>query len=319
MVRSLSQMIDFQIDKFINRERIKNGVVEDCSLHAKSYKLLKTSLTRFCRSKYNRALTSYYFKDITETFLLDYTLYIKKRCIEMGNKGGLTVKLKFIRVMVNLAIKMGITSISLNIFDCLGDNLKWDETTSKAVPTADIYKIENIDRSKFSEIEKMSLDLFLFSYYAGGMANVDVCYLTWNSIKDGYIIYERMKCVKTAKPVLNIKAERIINKYKGEGYQNYIFPIFNQNHNTTLKRTRRVALYTSYVSKTLQKACKILKIKGHIMWYSARASFITRMIDDGHSAHVIAEMAGNSPMMISKHYYKNTNGDDIRNRMNKEW
>ena len=36
-VRFVSQMIDFQITKFRKRmrKRIKNGVVEDCSLHAK--------------------------------------------------------------------------------------------------------------------------------------------------------------------------------------------------------------------------------------------------------------------------------------------
>ncbi|MFR9545242.1 MAG: tyrosine-type recombinase/integrase, partial [Rikenellaceae bacterium] len=165
----------------------------------------------------------------------------------------------------------------------------------------------------------LCLDLFLFSYFAGGMPNVDVCHLTVDALQDGYIVYERMKCPKVARAILNKKCEQIIKKYEGLGYRNLIFPVLLEKHDTTTKQTRRVALYTSQVNAVLRKACKILKIKERITWYSARGSFISRMVDEGESPYVVAEMAGNSPMMIYKHYYKNENGDDIRRRMNESW
>ena len=54
------------------------------------------------------------------------------------------------------------------------------------------------------------MDLFLFSYYTGGMANVDVCNLTWDLIQEDCIIYERIKFPKTAKPILLKKAREIL-------------------------------------------------------------------------------------------------------------
>ncbi|MFR9524336.1 MAG: phage integrase SAM-like domain-containing protein [Rikenellaceae bacterium] len=318
-VLTLQQMIDHQIDRFVNKQRIKNGLVVDSSNYSDSYRLLKTSLTRFCKAKYNRSLSSFHFRDITETFLLDYTMYIKQRGAENGNKGGLTIKLKQLLAMCRLAVKMGILDVALSAFDCLGDNIKWDNTKSKAVPTECIYKIEAMDRAPFSKVENLCLDLFMFSYFAGGMPNVDVCHLTVDALQDGYIVYGRMKCPKVARAILNKKCEQIIKKYEGLGYRNLIFPVLLEKHDTTTKQTRRVALYTSQVNATLRKACKILKIKERITWYSARGSFISRMVDEGESPYVVAEMAGNSPMMIYKHYYKNENGDDIRRRMNESW
>ena len=62
----------------------------------------------------------------------------------------------------------------MKAFECLGNDIKWGETTSKAVSDKVIEKIANIDRSLFTNKEQLHLDLFLFSYYTGGMANVDV-------------------------------------------------------------------------------------------------------------------------------------------------
>ena len=51
-------------------------------------------------------------------------------------------------------------------------------------------------------------------------------------------------------------------------------------------------------------------------WYCDRASFTTRKVDQGYSPYVVAEMAGNSPMVIYKHYYKNTKADEMLKEMN---
>ena len=83
-----------------------------------------------------------------------------------------------------------------------------------------------------------------------------------------------------------------------------------------MQRTKRISNLTVKMTKTLAKACKILKIKDKLTWYSARASFITRMVDEGYSPYVVAEMAGNSPMVIYKHYYKNTKAEQMLKEMN---
>ena len=79
-------MMDSLIEKFTHKERYKNGKIITSINNTRSYKEIKNSLTRFTQEVYNRSLSSYYFKEISERFLLDYTLYIQKVGIENGNK-----------------------------------------------------------------------------------------------------------------------------------------------------------------------------------------------------------------------------------------
>ncbi len=313
---SVAQMIEVQIERFTNKERYKNGQIISCVNNTRSYVNLRNSLTDFTKATYNKSFSSFYFKDINERFLLDYTLYIQKRGIENGNKGGKVQKLRKLRAVCRQAENNGIYGVDMKAFECLGENMKWDTTTSKAVSYKDIAKIEHIDRSLFTKSENLYLDLFLFSYYTGGIANADVCHLTWDSIQGNSVIYERMKFPKQAKPFLIDKAKAIMEKYRGAAYENYVFPVFSKKHISDMQKVRRITNVTAGVSKTLTKACKIVRLKCKMTWYSARASFITRMVDEGYSPYVVAEMAGNSPMVIYKHYYKNTHGKDMLGEIN---
>jgi integrase len=200
-------------------------------------------------------------------------------------------------------------------FECLGNDIKWPETTSKAISAKSMNKIAAIDRTLLTKREQLHLDLFLFSYYTGGMANVDVCNLTWDCIQDDKIIYERIKFPKTAKPILLQKSRDIINRYKGLGYGNYVFPVFTHKHTTSEKRRYRVNEISTKLRITLSKICKMLRIKENVTWYSARGSFISKMVDAGNNPYVVAEMAGNSPLTIYKHYYKNTRREEIKREM----
>lgn len=314
-IKSVAQMIDSLIVRFEDKKRIKNGQIVDSTNNAKKYKQIKRSLSEFTKAKYEKAFSTYYFADITEKFLLDYAFWIKETGIKNGNKGGLTSKLRRLRAICNYAYKEGMYGVNMDAFLCLGDDIKWPETTSKAVSDKVIEKIANIDRTLFSKTEQFHLDLFLFSYYTGGMANVDVCNLTWDLVEEDRIVYERIKFPKTAKPILLKKAKDIMKKYIGKCYANYVFPVFTQKHTTTSKKSTRVKQLSQRLSKTLTKACNMLGIPDNITWYSARGSFISKMVDAGNNPYVVAEMAGNSPMTIYKHYYKNTKRDEIKQEM----
>lgn len=316
-VKSVQQMIDSLEERFREKKRIKNNQVVDSSSNSKKYAQLRKTMQQFTKEKYDKAFSSYFFTDITEQFLLDFAFWIKERGIENGNKGGLAGKLRRFRAVCSYANKAGMYGVNMDAFLCLGDDIKWPETTSKAVSDKVIEKIANIDRTLFSKKEQLHLDLFLFSYYTGGMANVDVCNLTWDLVQEDRIVYERIKFPKTAKPILLKKAKDIMNKYKDMGYENYVFPIFTRKHTTTTKKMTRVKQLSSRLSKTLTKACKMLRIKENITWYSARGSFISKMVDAGNNPYVVAEMAGNSPLTIYKHYYKNTKRDEIKKQMEK--
>lgn len=314
-VKSVQQMIEFLEAKFREKRKVKNGQIVESTTNAKRYMYLLRVLQQFTKEKYNKAFSTYFFADINEQFLLDFSFWIKERGIQNGNKGGLTHKLRLLRAVCNYARKQEMYGVDMEVFACLGDDIRWPETTSKAVSDKVIEKIANVDRTLFTTKENLHLDLFLFSYYTGGMANVDVCNLTWDLIQEDCIIYERIKFPKTAKPILLKKAREILNKYKGTGYGNYVFPIFTHKHTTTEKKTTRVKQLSSRLSQTLTKACKMLRIRENVTWYSARGSFISKMVDAGNNPYVVAEMAGNSPLTIYKHYYKNTKREEIKREM----
>lgn len=314
-VKSVVQMIDYLEEKFNEKKRIKNEQIVESTNNAKTYRYLRETLQEFTKEKYGKAFSSYFFSDITEQFLLDFAFWIKEQGIRNGNKAGLTSKLRRFRAVCNYAKKQGMYGVDMDAFLCLGDDIKWDETTSKAVSDKVIEKIAHVDRTLFTKKEQLHLDLFLFSYYTGGMANVDVCNLTWDLVQDDRIVYERIKFPKTAKPILLKKAKVIMEKYRGQCYGNYVFPVFTHKHTTTAKKSTRVKQLSSRLSKTLTKVCKMLRIRENITWYSARGSFISKMVDAGNNPYVVAEMAGNSPLTIYKHYYKNTKQDEIKKAM----
>jgi hypothetical protein len=114
-----------------------------------------------------------------------------------------------------------------------------------------------------------------------GMAllGYDVCHLTYNMIQGNQVIYERMKFPKIGKPLLIEKSKQIIEKHEGQGIDNYVFPVFTKKHTTEAKMRNRVIQISNRVSKTLTKVCNILDIKENITWYSARGTFISRMVD----------------------------------------
>ena len=313
---SVSQMIDYLIKKFSEKEKEKNGKIVKSLASVKDYKIIKKALEEFTQKKYNKPLSVFYFSDITKQFLLDFVLYTQKKGIANGNKAGLNQKLRKLRAIVNYAKGLNMHGADPEIFGCVEDKMKWHKFEPRTVSKRVIQLIENVDRSLLTPKEEFCLDLFLFSYYTGGMANVDVCHLTYNMIQGNQVIYERMKFPKIGKPLLIEKSKQIIEKYEGQGIDNYVFPVFTKKHTTEAKMRNRVIQISNRVSKTLTKVCNILDIKENITWYSARGTFISRMVDAGCSPAVTAEQAGNSVAVIFKHYYKFTEGETLLTKMN---
>lgn len=176
--QSVLQMINYLEARFKEQKRIKNNRIVDSSNNAKKYAELCRTLQAFTKEKYGKASSVYFFPDITERFLLDFAFRIKEQGIRNGNSGGLTHKLRRLRAVCNYAKKQEMYGVNMDAFLYLGDDIKWPETTSKAISDKVIEKTAGIDRTLFTKKEQPHLDLFLFSYYTGDMANVDVCNLT---------------------------------------------------------------------------------------------------------------------------------------------
>ncbi|MCM1301460.1 MAG: hypothetical protein NC226_07050 [Bacteroides cellulosilyticus] len=98
----------------------------------------------------------------------------------------------------------------------------------------------------------------------------------------------------------------ILNKYRGKGFDNYVFPVYTEKHVTDKQKIGRRNSISALVSQTLDKACEILGIDEKMTWYTARGTFISSELDAGTPITHVAEVAGNSARTIEKHYNKNT-------------
>lgn len=313
---SVSEIIK-QIEKEIaERIRIRNGREFDNRRNARTFQYLHNCLERFTLSKYRKTFLNYSFRDITEKFIEDFIIYSKREGAKNGNRGGVFYKLHMLYKIVEYAQKKKLYNVNLGAFDKFKTYMKESPVVTKAVSHEIIMKIEQVDRSILKKCEHLYLDLFLFSYYAGGMSGIDICYLERNMINGDSLKYERIKTDKICRVILTEKALALIEKYKPLAYMNYLFPIFKLKNMSQHKMYTRVNYTTRMVAETLRKVCAELGINHPITWSTARSSFICKMLDEGYHIYQVAEMTGNSPMAIYKHYYGITNREDIRQKMN---
>lgn len=311
---SLLKMIDDTIVSFSSQTRYKNGRVISSKNNAKNYRILRNSLELFVNAVYQKKLESYSLSDVTSRFLCDYTVFIQE---SKPNGGGLRHKLKALRAILTKAKIQGFERLDLSVFDSVKTKMIEEVHTPKEILISDIKRIEDLDMGAYSEKERFYRDLFLFSFYTGGMANVDVCHLKQSLIKDNCIEYERTKCRTQAVPILNIKSNHLILKYTGKGVGDYVFPIFSTKHSTEELKHTRVGYITIQVNALLRKLCNDLSIKYKITWYKARGASISFMCDRLIPIVSVAKMAGNSPETIQKYYYRQTNTLDVQDQLNK--
>lgn len=309
---SVSQMIDRIYEKFIHQERSINGNILVSLGTAEQYNYLKRSLEKFTQAKYHRVFSKYMFRDITEQFLRDYILYEQARGHKNKNNGGVVQKLKKLHAVCIEAKKIGVYNVNLSAFYPIRHKYKVKKTLPKCVSHKIIQQIELFDRNLLTVKESFYLDLFLFSYYTAGMSPIDICFLAKDNIKNGMIIYNRIKSDQQARVIIIDKAQVLLDKYSNVSYMNYAFPIFKRKNQTQPQLYKRCSRVSSKVSQTLDKICKKLGIKQKIVWSSARSSYISKMIDEGYHPLQVAEQVGNSPQTIYRYYYTINDKDEMK-------
>lgn len=312
----VTEVIEELAVKFENQERYKNGRVLKSLSTSRKYRYLNTSLKQFTQSKYHRDFTNYRFRDLTEKFLQDFVVWVQITSAKNGNTGDVSGKLRKLKAVCLYAKEQGIYNINLNAFGSFKEKLKHRITTPKGVSPDVMQQIESLDRTLLTKKEQLYLDLFLFSYYAGGMSAIDVCLLTRNQIKDDLIIYDRTKYDKQARVIIIDKAAQIIERYRNEAYMNYVFPTIKRCNPTQQKLYGRVKRINEKVNETLQKICDHCDIKSRVTWGTARSSYISKMIDEGFHSLQVAELAGNSPQTIYRHYYTISDKEKMKEKMN---
>ena len=258
-----------------------------------------------------------------------------KFCNEWENKmrsEGLTeitlsVKFRTLRAVLNKAIANGFAkptsypfsrnTAETNKFQIGKFNLT---TTKRAISKADIRKIEAFQPEPYSgpyaslrdtsDRVQLAKDLFLFSYYCGGINFVDMAALRWMNIGtdlDGKprLAYIRQKTGGKFSIRLMPVVLAILERYKpDEVYPNsYVFPILNiALHKTPSQIHNRCSKIMGQVNADLKTIGAEAKIETPLTTYVARHSFATALKRSGVATGIISEAMGHSDERTTQIY-----------------
>lgn len=316
---TVSKMVDELIEICNKRTRFKNGKLISCQETGKNYGYCRNTLRDFTREKKKRDFDTYYIHEINEAFLTEYVQFLQLRAAKKGKSGsGVGTRLRKIYGIFKYAeTELGYSNLDYSVFKPFSHLTKRKKKYEpKTIPFEVLKAMENIDRNLLTRYEEVRLDMFLFCFYSGGMAEIDMAYLTWDCVIDGKLIHERHKFPKTAKMPLFNRAIDIANKYRDKCIGNYVLPIFTQKHDTEKKQRCAIKTFRNYANPTLKKIASMVGFEGYISMYSARGTFITKMLDEGYHPVEVAEMSGNSPQTIYNNYFKQTKNESIQEHGN---
>jgi integrase len=225
------------------------------------------------------------FRHINYSFLNNMLTYCRQR---NHKETTMFFYFKTLRAFLNRCIKLdycepsdyGFKNFSLAQF-----NLK---TRKRAISVEAMKKIEELSLEPFTG-RWNTRNYFLFSFYTRGTNLIDIALLRRKNIVDGRLEYYRMKTGDFISVKLNEKALEIINLYRGLTHRDFLFPIFDSNHeneNTEWKymnraQKARLNSLTSSISKRLSLIAKLCGLDVKLTFYVGRHSYASGLRKSG--------------------------------------
>ena len=171
------------------------------------------------------------------------------------------------------------------------------KTVKRALSRTDMQNLADLNLENEPELE-FTRDLYLFSFYAQGMAFVDIAYLRKSNIRNGFIQYIRRKTGQ----IINIRIEscmkKIIDHYKTKS--EYIFPIITSSDEKIAYRQYQNSL--GYYNKQLKKISDLLGLPSPLTSYVARHTWATAARNKNIPLSVISAGMGHTSEKTTQIY-----------------
>lgn len=155
-------------------------------------------------------------------------------------------------------------------------------------------------------------DFCVFMFHSF-FAPCDVIKAKWRDItRRGTITVRRKKTHRLVEVPITPVMRQIIDKYKGQSKNGYIFPIMDdEKEKSYTTKDYTFKKFREFLNKWLKVVGKELQLSFNLYAYVFRHTAITVAIDNGLPLSYIANAAGTSVEMIQQHYY---NGECQQNR-----
>jgi len=161
---------------------------------------------------------------------------------------------------------------------------------------------ENYENEGLSKDERAFLDLFLLSFYTGGLSLRSLAYLKWKDINEN-----KLNCSSFEYPLidsipLNQQAQNIIEKYKDQSYKDYVLPIFTFKHDTSAQKESQIKLLAKNINLTLRKISDWLNIEGgYPTLRTAKYTFIAKLSREKMHPMAIYTFAGATALYVESY------------------
>ncbi len=229
------------------------------------------------------------FQDINGRWLKKfYTYLVGKRALSETSALNVFV---LIRLLYNRAVVDKVVSKDIYPFGKGGFKIKFPDTHKIGLSKKEILIFETIDN--LTEIERHSLNVWLYSFYFAGMRISDVLFTKWSMIYDGRLHYRMGKNNKIVSLKIPAKALAILKCYEIEknGNDDFVFPEMKMADLSNPKDIyNKIKVATSKLNNNLKVIAKKIGIEKKVTMHIAR--------------HTFGNIAGDSihPLMLQKLY-----------------
>ena len=245
---------------------------------ARNYSKTLKSLKAFMKN------TDSTFNIVTEQFVESYNTFLIQRGVV---RNTISFYMRIFRSVYNKAVTQKIIEQTFpfkNVYTGV------DRTRKRAVTETVISQLLSIDLKK-SKALQFARDLFIFSFYARGMAFVDIVYLKKSNIQNGYITYVRHKTGQELTIRIETRLQNIINQYEKKDSP-YLFPILNTEDENKAYSQYEIAL--NYYNRQLKRLSKLLEPNINLSSYTPRHTWATTARNKNVPLSIISAGMGHS-------------------------
>ena len=172
------------------------------------------------------------------------------------------------------------------------------KTVKRALSRTDMQNLADLNLENEPELE-FTRDLYLFSFYAQGMAFVDIVLLKKADICNGVLTYSRHKSKQLIRIAVTPQMQGVIDKYNTEN--EYLFPIISGEYASGYQKYR---LALGRINRHLKKIAVVADIKVPLTTYTARHTWATLARDYGAPISVISAGLGHTSEEMTRVYLK---------------
>lgn len=172
------------------------------------------------------------------------------------------------------------------------------KTVKRALTRKELQALANLGLEEMPEL-KFARDLYLFSFYAQGMAFVDIVLLKKSDIYNGVLTYSRHKSKQLIRIAVTPQMQELMDKYETEG--EYVFPIISEK---SLSEYKQYRLSLGRINRYLKKIAVMIDIAVPLTTYTARHTWATLARDYGAPVSVISAGLGHTSEEMTRIYLK---------------